>query len=81
MSVVSISTSREREVANGVEATVYLHRRQHSQFGMCTPREGGALAGIGGRGGSMAVEVSTGLHVEESREGVVLQDSTNKYAE
>ena len=38
------------------------------------------MADIGGRGGSMAVEVSTGLHIEEPREGAVLKDSTDKHA-
>ena len=65
VSVVSISTSRRREVADGMEATVYLHRRWHSQLGICTQGGGGALAGVGGRGGSTAAEVSTGLHVDE----------------
>ena len=46
----------------------------HTQGGV------GALVGREGRGGSMAAEVSTGLHIEESREGVVLRDSTNKHA-
>ena len=80
VSVVSSSTSREREVADGVEAMVYLHGRWHSQFVMCTQGEGGALAGVGGERGSTAVEVSTGLHVGESREGVVLEDFTDKHA-
>ena len=79
MSMVSSSTSREREVADGMEVTVYLHGRWHSQFGMCTQGGAGALAGVGGERGSMAVEVSTGLHVEESREEVVLKDSRDKH--
>ena len=62
-----------------MEATVYLHRRRYFQFGIHTWRGGGALAGVGGRGSSIAVEVLTSLHVEESREGVVLEDSTNKH--
>ena len=78
--VHSSSTSREREVTDGVEATVYLHGRWHSQFGMCTQGKGGALAGVGGERGNMAVEVLTSLHVGESREGVVLEDSTDKHA-
>ena len=36
--------------------------------------------GVGGRRGSTTMEVSTSLHVEESREGVVLEDSTDKHA-
>ena len=35
---------------------------------------------VGGRRGSIAVEVLTGLHVEESREGVILKNSIDKYA-
>ena len=66
MSIVSTSTSREREVVDGVEATVYLHGRQRSQLGIYTLGGGGALADMGGRGDSTAVEVSTSLHVEES---------------
>ena len=80
ISVVSISTSRERETAEGVEATVYLHGRQCSQLGMHTWGGVGALVGREGRGSSMAAEVSTGLHVEESREGVILRDSMDKHA-
>ena len=79
ISIVSISTSREREVADGMEATVYLHG-WCSQFGIHTQGGEGALAGVGGRGGSMTAEVSTGLHVEESREGTVLKDSMDKHA-
>ena len=79
MSVVSISISREREVADRVEATVYLHRRQCSQLGMCTWGGGGALAGMGGRGGRMAAEVSTSLHVEELQEEFILTDSMDRY--
>ena len=37
------------------------------------------LAGGGERGGSMAAEVSTSLHVEELREGTVLKDSIDKH--
>ena len=77
--MVSISTSREREVTDGVEATVYLCGRQCSQLGMRTWEEGGALVGGEGRGGSTAVEVLTSLHIEESREGLVLKDSTYKH--
>ena len=80
MSVVSISTSRERKVVDGVEAMVYLCERWCFQFGMHTWRGRGTLAGVGGRGSSIAVKVSTGLHVEESREGVVLEDSIDKHA-
>ena len=80
MSIVSISTSREREVADGVEATMYLQGRQHSQFGMCTWEGGGALTGVEGRRGSIAAEVSTGLYVEESKERVALEDSTEIHA-
>ena len=47
---------------------------------MRTQGGGGALAGREGRGGSTAAEVSTGLHVEESREGIVLKDSMDKHA-
>ena len=55
---------------------LYLCGRQHSQFGICTWGGGGPLASVGGRRGSIAMEVLTSLHIEESREGVVLEDST-----
>ena len=80
ISVVSISTSREREVADGMEATVYLCGGWRSQFGMHTRGGGEALAGVGRRGGSTTAEVSTSFHVEESREGTVLKDSMDKHA-
>ena len=80
MSVVSMSTSKKREVADGVEATVYLYGRWCSQFGMHTQRGGGDLAGVGRRGGSTSIEVSTGLHAEESTTGVIFGDSIERHA-
>ena len=41
---------------------------------------GGAWAGIGGRGGSTAAEVSTSLHVEELQEEFILSDSIDRHA-
>ena len=46
---------------------------------MCTWRDGSDLAGDRGRGCSISVEVSPDLHIEESREGGVFRDSTDKH--
>ena len=80
ISIVSSSTSREREVVDGVEATVYLCGRQCSQLEMCTWGGGGALVDMGGRGGSTSAEVSTGFYVEELQEEFRLTDSMDRHA-
>ena len=75
VSMATISTSREREVAEGIEATMYWC----SHLGMHTWVGGSGLAGERGGEGSMSVEVLTDFHTEESKEGFVFEDSTDRH--